>query len=794
MVAEGFEITWPPAADSGRPAPVARTQEGRNHHNTLVMDAGTTFVFWGSPLMLAPAKGWRLHAVSVPGRHQRVGAEGAQRKWEHYVVAGSGRTDFHIDPERTYSFYLTPADESEETLTKRHLIWPVYVYNPDDAPEGVVHIVFEAQPFIGDGHGREYAGEFDLSRAIGTVVAFGSLQHFQLADEDSQKLIDTYALNGLIDGGALIKNTSKPVEEWDILLPSERNPATSPYGPVDAVSSYHWHYIVPRGRGFTSIARREARPGESLSDAAPPTIDTRDTLWHDPPVWTPEKLKAAILAGEAAALSLGDLVMLAGDFFLTLDEMHSSTPRQAVNVIAGVDAEKRLASMIIDVALLPHSSWARRDLGQKDFMDKVAHDPNAMKTQIQVQKVHAITDALRGIRGPTRFSEIHALAQLMKHPRGSFLQTSEMLFPWCRGGNSPTERLRKALKAQDLSPLLTKGIDSEIFNMAVSNGQYGELALKNAVHFSPQNWVRFEFHLEEALSQVARRGKSTGSERHPIPAEAVALVAFGLHFLTDAFSAGHMRVPREALGVKGALAAKLMHDMDGYYGLVVRDQFGHSWRAFGDDNLRTTSLDGIQRGILEKIKASAPAINPDADENWNRARDAIGAAFKQLHYEAQRYYKDSDDPDSGTPIQRILHDARKANSLMWDDCAPGPPTKAASLKEALKVPISGKIEFMRRYRPLLVEEGTAAHQNHPPLFLEDGTLNKGAGAYGVDRPSFGLERVLFLKWHGVTDKSIQRTFSKFYYLAMFTNGASGEGWISDDETVLVRTLDGLPDK
>jgi hypothetical protein len=39
---------------------------------------------------------------------------------------------------------------------------------------------------------------------------------------------------------------------------------------------------------------------------------------------------------------------------------------------------------------------------------------------------------------------------------------------------------------------------------------------------------------------------------------------------------------------------------------------------------------------------------------------------------------------------------------------------------------------------------------------------------------------------------IEVDFSKFYYLALYTKGAKAEGWISEDETELTKTLDALP--
>ena len=43
-------------------------------------------------------------------------------------------------------------------------------------------------------------------------------------------------------------------------------------------------------------------------------------------------------------------------------------------------------------------------------------------------------------------------------------------------------------------------------------------------------------------------GSSTSPEHGPIPANAIAQLTHGMHFLTDAFASGHMRVPRHQVG------------------------------------------------------------------------------------------------------------------------------------------------------------------------------------------------------------------------------------------------------
>jgi len=72
----------------------------------------------------------------------------------------------------------------------------------------------------------------------------------------------------------------------------------------------------------------------------------------------------------------------------------------------------------------------------------------------------------------------------------------------------------------------------------------------------------------------------------------IEILAFGLHFYTDLFAAGHLRVPYSGThslyskcgtypGVSGLLA-KCMHGEDNKLGLKVENSLGDTWKAYGD--------------------------------------------------------------------------------------------------------------------------------------------------------------------------------------------------------------------
>jgi hypothetical protein len=142
--------------------------------------------------------------------------------------------------------------------------------------------------------------------------------------------------------------------------------------------------------------------------------------------------------------------------------------------------------------------------------------------------------------------------------------------------------------------------------MAWNAKAYVELALKNTDHFGWHNISAYLRHHTEAL-RLAREARGQENETFR---RALYTNAFADHFLTDAFAAGHIRVPRaeirawaegRGLGEKiaGALS-KVLHDQDGHVDLT-------SLHGTGDENGRP-----IQDGLL---------VQDSAGVTWNTRCD-----------------------------------------------------------------------------------------------------------------------------------------------------------------------------
>jgi hypothetical protein len=136
----------------------------------------------------------------------------------------------------------------------------------------------------------------------------------------------------------------------------------------------------------------------------------------------------------------------------------------------------------------------------------------------------------------------------------------------------------------DLIPLIrSSSTKTEQFE-AATGGRYLALAKENIGHFSnvplgQRNRDVWRRNHVDAIT-AARLGNSN---------VAWGLNAAGDHFLTDAFSGGHLRVERDVLHAKGDVGdfqSKILHDLDNQYGVEVQNDRGDPpWIAYGDEHL-----------------------------------------------------------------------------------------------------------------------------------------------------------------------------------------------------------------
>lgn len=156
----------------------------------------------------------------------------------------------------------------------------------------------------------------------------------------------------------------------------------------------------------------------------------------------------------------------------------------------------------------------------------------------------------------------------------------------------------------DLIPLVrNRNTTTEQFQMA-TGGRYVALAEDNINHFSNVETGRrnrdtwHKYHIEALIE--ARQGNSN---------LAWGLNAFADHFLTDAFSSGHLRTQRDSQqdnGTTGKVRSKIEHDLDSAYGVFVTNDLGHKWTAYGDNHLKQDSVG--KRVLLKALQLSRKDI------------------------------------------------------------------------------------------------------------------------------------------------------------------------------------------
>jgi hypothetical protein len=150
-------------------------------------------------------------------------------------------------------------------------------------------------------------------------------------------------------------------------------------------------------------------------------------------------------------------------------------------------------------------------------------------------------------------------------------------------------------------------------------GSYIKLAQANFDHFAPDSLTAYKtghrYAMETAREGFAKMQTGDLQEANRLLELAYAQNAFANHYLTDSFSAGHMRTPRRAIA-KGVflpaalnlLIANLMHNEDNRHGLNVVNAEGTSWVAYGDGYLYKPEAEVQRLVMLDAMQRSADGV------------------------------------------------------------------------------------------------------------------------------------------------------------------------------------------
>ncbi|MET8336035.1 DUF4157 domain-containing protein [Streptosporangium canum] len=160
---------------------------------------------------------------------------------------------------------------------------------------------------------------------------------------------------------------------------------------------------------------------------------------------------------------------------------------------------------------------------------------------------------------------------------------------------------------------------------SATGGRYLDLAARNVSHFSAVPKGKSNLDTWRAMHTQALALARRASTNPTLANQAWGLNAAADHFLTDAFSGGHIRTPRadlKAQGKLGDLESIVEHDLDNEYGVMVKNARGDTpWPAYGDLQLtragneinRAKVMEGVElskRDIAEAISKGASFTNP----------------------------------------------------------------------------------------------------------------------------------------------------------------------------------------
>ncbi|MCP1489910.1 hypothetical protein J3D48_006320 [Pseudomonas fluorescens] len=142
-------------------------------------------------------------------------------------------------------------------------------------------------------------------------------------------------------------------------------------------------------------------------------------------------------------------------------------------------------------------------------------------------------------------------------------------------------------------------------------GRYLKLAANNADHFAEGALLAYVAGHTAALQHAVLAHNSGNPKQLEL---AYAMNAFADHYLSDLYSAGHLRVPRKQLAAVvtpsdlGSLICRFMHDEDSKFGLNVRNGNGEQWRAYGDKRY-FDAIDSTNRAqVNQAVQISADEV------------------------------------------------------------------------------------------------------------------------------------------------------------------------------------------
>lgn len=309
------------------------------------------------------------------------------------------------------------------------------------------------------------------------------------------------------------------------------------------------------------------------------------TLGIDLPALTPYYLAIGEVDGQATYLSFGEIVALAGDYIgnpePTLGLPKNILSSYGISTISDQSVGKNINRFDQSAQFLIESIWSIRSFDYEiEPLNKSPFFKSDNLTNMRSLFKQEFKD-FSALLSQTSIEGLHK--ESARAHGGLFSKAKANVNPFSGSGKSP---FYQALLAKNTDHF---GEDAKRSYLA---GHIAAIREATTAFNKRDNPSAFKYHLNRAY----------------------IFEAFACHFLSDLFSAGHIRTPRRPLlevpgisAVNAGFLANAMHDEDGFLGLDVRDSLGNHWKAYGDHSYfdykshsnRMRARDALQNSVFE---------------------------------------------------------------------------------------------------------------------------------------------------------------------------------------------------
>lgn len=292
-----------------------------------------------------------------------------------------------------------------------------------------------------------------------------------------------------------------------------------------------------------------------------------------------------------ARLSYGQILSLGGDYYGVPSAPISDGGSAVSELDAILASVKSLSAIETAMQVLSAAFW---------IIAPVAYNPAMLKVDgmLKASLPLLTTPSNAKIGNPAVFISPEELFKLAYQS----LQSADFKYE--------IEPLLNAIKTETSVTSLTDKIDDTAKYNRLTNGRYLALLLTNWDHFGSRAVTAYSAGHKTALQQALIAHQTQKQEDLDL---AYAMNAFSDHYLSDLFSAGHIRTPRKELAAAfalGSMASNWMHDEDSRNGLSTQNKRGDTWVAYGDDHLSTDANAKNKSLVIEAAQRSA-------NEIWN---------------------------------------------------------------------------------------------------------------------------------------------------------------------------------